>query len=206
MSDLTMLPDMAKEPGQESIVTNSRSIAHHCNMWPCPCNSYIHAPSITKEPYCSQGVWPNLTQVRDEKHFQYFKKWPINIVLGVYVNLILCLSPYYKNRKHQKKSLPWIWQLHLLPDPGRCLLLKPQHRKPLDILLVFPVTVVLVRCKGTEQQSKLERLLHKLVQCVISFNIHRTNRVTLVHSRQFLPAHNAYAKIMNCDIMWWKLV
>jgi hypothetical protein len=85
-------------------------------------------------------------------------------------------------------------------------LLKPQHRKPLDILLVFPVTVVLVRCKGTEQQSKLERLLHKLVQCVISFNIHRTNRVTLLHSRQFLRPIMHMQKIMNYDIMWWKLV
>jgi hypothetical protein len=123
MSDLTMLSDMANEPGQESIVTNSRSITHHCNMWPCPCNSYIHAPSITKESYCSQGVWPNLTQVRDEKHFQYFKKWPIIIVLGVYVNLIFCFVTLLQKQKAPEKELTmdmttasasWPWKLSIV--------------------------------------------------------------------------------------------
>lgn len=32
MSDLAVLPNMVEEPSQESIVTNGRTIAHHCNM------------------------------------------------------------------------------------------------------------------------------------------------------------------------------
>lgn len=69
MSYLAMLTDMAKEPGQELIVANRRTIAYKCDMPPCPGNGYVHAPVVAKEPYRSQGVRPHLTGLRNKRHF-----------------------------------------------------------------------------------------------------------------------------------------
>ena len=69
MCYLAVLTDMEKEPAQESIVANRRTIAHKCDMPPCPSNGYIHAPVVTKEPYRSQGVRPNLTGLTNKHHF-----------------------------------------------------------------------------------------------------------------------------------------
>jgi hypothetical protein len=112
MSYLAVLADVTKEPAQESIVANRRTIAHKCDMPPCPGNGYIHAPVVTKEPYRSQGVGPNLTGLTNKHHFSLryrSSNWDKkkNVLLIYYLCMILCRSNTvtFTNQKEGKTKL-----------------------------------------------------------------------------------------------------
>jgi hypothetical protein len=174
MPYLAVLTDMAKQPAQESIVANRRTIAHKCDMPPCPSNGYVHAPIVTKEPYRAHGVRPNLTGLANKHHFslQYRstgwdkkKGVPCYFIHAWFMKFGSKHCHLHKSERGQNKGvfLPLIWRPHLPPFPGSYLWLTPQPQKPLDILPVYLLTVVLAQCKAIEQQWKLERPLHRLV-------------------------------------------